>query len=206
MTTLEQRLSEALQAGASGVRPAPDLFARVAGSIEADAQRRRLVLRAGLVVALFLAALVSLGLGLSTYSNGRLVMPWWALELITTVVLVAMALWLGPFIKRFGRAYAADVFRANPRTGKSYIVLTDIVYYLIFTAYIMFTSRFEPESGWGSTVGAAQAQLSMFRVAGILLIIGLLHGLNIVLMPVLGRLFSLNRRLDALNRDADADD
>lgn len=206
MTTLERRLSEALQAGASSVRPAPDLFARVAGSIEADARRRRLVLRAALVVVLFLAALVSLGLGLSTYSNGRLVMPWWALELITTVVLIAMALWLGPFIKRFGRAYAADVFRANPRTGKSYIVLTDIVYYLIFTAYIMFTTRFEPEPGWGSTAGADQAQVSLFRVAGILLIIGLLHGLNIVLMPVLGRLFSLNRRLDALNRDADADD
>jgi hypothetical protein len=33
------------------------------------------------------------------------------------------------------------------------------------------------------------------RVGGILLIIGVLHGLNIVLMPVLGRLFSLNRRL-----------
>lgn len=205
MTTLEQRLSEALRAGASAVRPAPDLFARVAGSIEADTRRRSLVLRGGLVVALFFAALVSLGLGLSTYSNGRLVMPWWALELITTVVLVAMALWLGPFIKRFGRAYAADVFRANPRTGKSYIVLTDIVYYLIFTAYIMFTTRFEPELGWGSTAGADQAQVSLFRVAGILLIIGLLHGLNIVLMPVLGRLFSLNRRLDALNKDADVD-
>ncbi|MFP5332922.1 MAG: hypothetical protein ACLGHX_11265 [Acidimicrobiia bacterium] len=206
MTTLERRLSEALQAGASAVRPAPDLFARVADSIEADARRRQLVLRGALVLALFLAALVSLGLGLSTYSNGRLVMPWWALELITTVVLVAMALWLGPFIKRFGRAYAADVFRANPRTGKSYIVLTDIVYYLIFTAYIMFTARFEPETGWGATVGAAQAQVSLWRVAGILLIIGILHGLNIVLMPVLGRLFSLNRRLDALNRNPDADD
>jgi hypothetical protein len=33
------------------------------------------------------------------------------------------------------------------------------------------------------------------RLGGILLIIGVLHGLNIVLMPVLGRLFSLNRRL-----------
>jgi hypothetical protein len=31
-------------------------------------------------------------------------------------------------------------------------------------------------------------------VAGILLIIGVLHGLNIVIMPVLGRLFSLNRQ------------
>ena len=71
-------------------------------------------------------------------------MPWWVLELATTAVLIAIALWLGPFIKRFGRAYAADVFHDNPLTGKSYIVLTDVVYYLIFTAYILFTVRFEP--------------------------------------------------------------
>ena len=37
-------------------------------------------------------------------------MSWWVLELATTGVLVAIAVWLGPFIKRFGRAYAADVF------------------------------------------------------------------------------------------------
>ena len=74
-------------------------------------------------------------------------MPWWVLELATTAVLVAIALWLGPFIKRFGRAYAADVFHDNPLTGKSYIVLTDVVYYLIFTAYIFFTVHFEPPDG-----------------------------------------------------------
>ena len=206
MTTLEQRLSEALSAGADRTRPAPDLFARVTASIENDRRRRTLVLRGLAVVASGIATLISLGLGLSNHRNGRLVMPWWALEIIATMVLIAMALWLGPFIKRFGRAYAADVFRANPRTGKSYIVLTDIVYYLIFTAYILFTSRFEPERNWDSVVNAAQAQFSVFRVAGILLIIGALHGLNIVLMPVLGRLFSLNRRLDALNQDDGVDD
>ena len=70
-------------------------------------------------------------------------MPWWILEVAVTLVLVAIGVWLGPFIKRFGRAYAADVFHDNPLTGKSYIVLTDIVYSLVFTAYILFecTSR-----------------------------------------------------------------
>ena len=77
-------------------------------------------------------------------------MPWWVLELATTAVLIAIALWLGPFIKRFGRAYAADVFHDNPLTGKSYIVLTDVVYYLIFTAYIFFTVHFEPPEEWRS--------------------------------------------------------
>ena len=129
-------------------------------------------------------------------------MSWWILELATTAALVAIAVWLGPFIKRFGRAYAADVFHDNPLTGKSYIVLTDIVYYLIFAAYILLTVHVQPAEDWVTASGAlspdvtaAQVQWELQRVAGILLIIGLLHGVNIVLMPVLGRLFSLNRRL-----------
>jgi hypothetical protein len=206
MTTLEQRLTEALQAGAAATAPAPDLFSRVAGSIEDDRRRRRVIMRGAEVAVLSVGVLVAIGFGLSQQANGRLIMPWWALELIATIVLIGMALWLGPFIKRFGRAYAADVFRANPRTGKSYIVLTDIVYYLIFTAYILFTSRFQREPRWAADVNAYQAQFTVFRIAGILLIIGVLHGLNIVLMPVLGRLFSLNRRLDAINKDAGVED
>lgn len=115
--------------------------------------------------------------------------------MFTNVLLIALALWLGPFIKRFGRAYAADVFHDNPQTGKSYIVLTDIVYYLIFSAYILFTVSFEPRESWGLGVLPAQVAFEAGRIGGILLVIGVLHGLNIVLMPVLGRLFSLNRRI-----------
>lgn len=74
-------------------------------------------------------------------------MNWWLLELITVGLLVVALGVLGPLIKRFGRSYAADVFRANPRTGKSYIILMDVAYYLIFTAYILFTTVFEQQSG-----------------------------------------------------------
>ena len=75
-------------------------------------------------------------------------MPWWVIELITNIVLVALAVGLGPFIKRFGRSYAADVFRANPRTGKSYLVLTDVAYYLIFTSFVLFTVTFVEPIEW----------------------------------------------------------
>ncbi len=50
-------------------------------------------------------------------------MAWWVLELIVTLLLVAILFVLGPVIKRFRKSYAADIFRANPRTGKSYLVL-----------------------------------------------------------------------------------
>jgi hypothetical protein len=197
VSALEDRLHEALTGDDPGREVSPDLFARVVGSIEDDRRRRRRLHRTaigwGAGLALATATVI-------TMQREGLSMPWWVLEIATTLGLVAIALWLGPFIKRFGRAYAADVFHDNPLTGKSYIVLTDVVYYLIFAAYIMFTVRFEPDNSWSdtnlvTTATAGQLKFEVERIGGILLIIGVLHGLNIVLMPVLGRLFSLNRRL-----------
>ncbi|CAN5454037.1 hypothetical protein BH24ACT7_BH24ACT7_22890 [soil metagenome] len=123
-------------------------------------------------------------------------MEWWVLELIVAGLLLATVLVLGPFIKRFGKSYAADVFRANPRTGKAYLVLMDIAYYLIFGAMILFTIRFEPDTGWAETVNADHLQASAARVGGMLVLMGLLHGLNVLTLPVVGRLLSMNRRLD----------
>ena len=125
-------------------------------------------------------------------------MAWWVLELILTGVLVAIVLVLGPFIKRFGRSYAADVFRANPRTGKSYMVLMDIAYYLIFTAYILFASTFEPWDDWAETVTAAQLEDVLIRLGGMLLLMGVLHGLNVLSLPIIGRLLGLGRDLAAV--------
>jgi hypothetical protein len=201
MSAPEDRFGEAVHDvlhDRGDIQPSADLFTRVVDSINADGKRRRRRRGVALlwVVALAFAAVAVLTLS-PRNAEGVLTMPWWILELVTTAVLVAIALWLGPFIKRFGRAYAADVFHDNPLTGKSYIVLTDVVYYLIFTAYILFTVRLEPPDS-GSISGLVTAELvqqELVRIGGILLIIGILHGLNIVLMPVLGRLFSLNRRL-----------
>ena len=123
-------------------------------------------------------------------------MNWWILELITVGVLVAVVVVLGPLIKRFGRAYAADVFRANPRTGKSYLVLMDFAYYMIFGAYVLFVIKWEPDTGWEQQVNADQLQASVVRLGGMILLMGLLHGLNVLSLPVIGRVFTLNRRLD----------
>jgi hypothetical protein len=205
MSNLEDRLTHALSD--YPIEPSPDLFERVVEGIAADRVRRRSMLRWSLVAVLFVVLAVTAVLTLTPRVNGVLTMPWWILEVATNLALVAIALWLGPFIKRFGRAYAADVFHDNPLTGKSYIVLTDIVYYLIFTAYILFSVLIEPHEEWSTVdpitaVTAGQVTYELTRIGGILLIIGILHGLNIVLMPVLGRLFSLNRRLpDPDSRD-----
>ena len=219
MSALEDRLHDALAEVGRSRAPAPDLFARVVDGIELDRRRRnhiRLVVAAWAVGVALVTALVAT---LTPRGPGGPEMPWWILELGTNAVLVGIALWLGPFIKRFGRAYAADVFHDNPLTGKSYIVLTDIVYYLIFAAYILFSLHVAPQEDWKNASSANLAQSAheglvtaemvtweIERIGGILLIIGLLHGLNIILMPVLGRLFSLNRRLpDRVSRSLSQD-
>ena len=122
-------------------------------------------------------------------------MDWWVIELITNIVLVALAVGLGPFIKRFGRSYAADVFRANPRTGKSYLVLTDVAYYLIFTSFVLFTVTFVEPDDWVNSTGA-QLKHEVARIGGILLIMGILHAANVVALPIIGGLLSSNRQLD----------
>jgi len=173
----------------------PDLFARVAGTIDDAQGRRRFRRRLATWIMVFAAGNGALLLAASDLDNGRLDMRWWTIELVTNIVLIALAIGLGPFIKRFGRAYAADVFRANPRTGKSYLVLTDVAYYLIFTSFVLFTVTFEAQRDWTRSTGA-QLKDEVARVGGILLIMGVLHAANVVALPIIGRLLASNRRLD----------
>ena len=196
MTVLEDRLHRALLDGAAAVEESPDLFERVRLSVDDDRRLRRQRRRAGAIAAGAVSALGALLIAVTDYRQGELLMDWWVLELLANALLVGVALWLGPLIKRFGKSYAADVFRANPRTGKSFIVLTDIAYYLIFFSFILFTVSFEAKGSWGPTVAGPQLQHETARVAGILLILGLLHGLNLIALPVMGRTLTLNRHLD----------
>ncbi len=119
-------------------------------------------------------------------------MSWWGIELITNLILLALVFVLGPLIKRFGRGYAGDIFRANPRTGKSYLVLMDIAYYLIFLAFILLTASFTDE--WTSV--GEQLEVEIFRIGGMLLLMGILHGLNVLSLPLVGRLLGLTRQLE----------
>jgi len=200
--TLDQHLSDALTAGTSAVVDSDDLFARVQMSITEDRILRQQRRGRVTVVLCILGAIVSIVFATTDRQEGDLIMDWWILELIWFAGMLGLALWLGPFIRRFGKAYAADVFRANPRTGKSFIVLMDVAYYLIFFAYILFTVQFEPASDWENTVNADQLRASTVRIGGILLIVGLGHGLNVLTLPVMGRIFTLNRHLDDASASA----
>lgn len=127
-------------------------------------------------------------------------MRWWILELAVTLLLAVVAVVLGTALRRSGKAYAADVFAANPRTGKSFLLLMDFAYYLIFGAFILFTISYQPDSGWGERVTAAQVESETVRMGGGLLMIGLLHGLNVLALPIIGRMLNIGRRSDQEQR------
>lgn len=203
MSTFEQELATALRSSVDDLDESADLFARVELSIDDDRRLRRQHVSLAAVFACIAGAMISLGFAVTDFHEGEPLMDWWILELVTCAVLIAIAFWLGPLIKRFGRSYAADVFRANPRTGKSFIMLTDVAYYLIFFSYVLFTVNFAPMGGWDQTVNASQLQHETARLAGILLIIGLLHSVNLLALPVMGRLLTLNRRLDESSAPSD---
>ncbi len=195
LSGVEDRLIAAFADVRATVDSAPDLFARVTRSVAEARARRRYRLRLAAGICGFVLANAGLALALSDFDNRRFNMDWWVIELITDIVLISLAIGLGPFIKRFGRSYAADVFRANPRTGKSYLVLTDVAYYLVFTSFILFTVTFEQPTSWARSTGA-QLKDEVGRVGGMLLIMGLLHAANVVALPVIGRLLSGNTRLE----------
>jgi hypothetical protein len=188
--SVEQLLRDTLHE-ADAYTPSPDLFRRVQRSIEEDLAHRR---RVRLAVALVAAGLALAGAYLAATAevvDGRLTWPWWALELLTTAVLLVLIVVLGPLIRRFGRIYAAAVFRANPPTAQRFLALLDIAYYLVFTAYVLIETRIAPEAAWLGPDGLVEHLPYLAgRVAGMLLIMGVLHSVTIVVLPVLGLVFA----------------
>jgi energy-converting hydrogenase Eha subunit E len=75
----------------------------------------------------------------------------------------------------------------------------DVAYYLIFTAYVLFTVTLSQPAGWGPNARDAlgnQLQHEVSRIGGMLLLMGVLHGLNVLSLPLVGRLLGLSRHLD----------
>jgi hypothetical protein len=201
MTRLEERLRDALYAEAQQVEESPDLFARVKGSIEDEARRRTWRRRVAAITGTALAAFAALLVAVTDIRKGELFMDWWILELITTGILVVLVIILGPFMKRFGKSYAAEIFRANPSTGKSFIVLMDIAYYLVFGAYVLLTIVFDQPATWSDAANAVQLKMETIKIGCLLLLMGVLHGINLLMLPIIGRQLMLNKQLDQQMRD-----
>lgn len=193
--TVEELLVDALH-GADDYAPSPDLFARVQRSIEEAAAHRRRVTRALGFIAVGLAVAAGWVIGFLEVRDGVATMPWWTLEILTIVAMIALVVALGPLIRRFGRVLTEDVFRSNPATSARFLSVLDIAYYLIFSAYILMSTVFSPDPEWGGTL-AGQVDGELTRVGFLLLIMGVLHALTIAVLPVIGLIFASTWRREA---------
>jgi hypothetical protein len=57
------------------------------------------------------------------------------------------------------------------------------LYYLIFAAYTLLNVNFNRATGWRATVNSTQLEKFVFSLAGICLITGILHGINVFALP-----------------------
>lgn len=192
--TVEQLLTEALQ-GADDFVPSPDLFAKVRRSIDEDAAHRRRVRRALTWAAAALAVAVAWVAAFLDIREGTATMPWWAVEVLTVAILVVLVVVLGPVIRRFGQALALEVFRSNRETSERFLALLDIAYYLVFSAFIVMTTNFSAQTDWeGTLAGQLGGDGELFRIGGLLLLMGILHTLTIAALPFMGLIFASNWR------------
>ena len=122
-------------------------------------------------------------------------MDWWILELIKGLGLIVLAVVLHRVIRGFGKNYVNDIFRSTPQIGRNFVVLADVAYYLIFVAYTLFNVNFDRQKEWAATVNASQLEQFVFSFAGISIIIGVLHGMNVFVLPFIGGIFALRERL-----------
>lgn len=192
--SLERRIADALHA-ADAYQPSADLFARLHRSIEEDrAHRRRIRITVGLValallvLAAFLTAVAQRG------PDGALTVPKWSVQLTVALVLTTILVTLGPALRRLGSPLLEDVFHLNPLTGYRFSRLLDIAYYLFFGG--MIVSGFDPVDLTGSIgVPSDEIWLALAQVAGFVLRLGVVHTVNLALLPVIGLIFtSLARR------------
>lgn len=193
--TVEEQLTAAFRT-ADQYQPSPDLFARVTRSIQEDAAHHRRVRRVATSVAVAVGFIALYLLSAVDQIDGAFEMPFWTLEVLVTGVMIVLVLVLGPAIRRFGNAFESDIFRLGPSTGRSFLTLIDIAYYLVFGAFTFLTLQYSaPIDTAGSTQDLpAWLGLESRRVAGLLMLMGLLHTATLVVLPAVGLIFSANTR------------
>lgn len=194
--TTEERLRNALRA-ADAYQPSPDLWARVEGSIEEDRRHRRRVLRGigGIVATLAIAAAIGFAARVPTVEGTAV--DWRAMAVVEVLLLASLIVGLGPALRRFGATFVADAFRANPSTGRTFLALLDVAFYLVTAGYVLVSLRLDQPNPGELGVLAAQLSHAATRIGGLLLLMGLLHVATLVALPLLGVVFTSGWHLDS---------
>jgi hypothetical protein len=186
--SLESRLTEALHQ-TDGYQPSVDLFARLNRSIEEDQAHRRRVRRGGAALVAGFGILASFLILLADHDpGGVLALPKWAMQVELFALLTSCLVVFGPAIRRLGKPYLADVFHMSPATGERFSRLLDIAYYLSFGGGILSSLDLTEA---GDLIPASESlKVGLLQVALFLTVLGLAHVGNLLLLPIVGLLFT----------------
>lgn len=165
--------------------PSPDLFARVTRTLEDDARHRRRVRRAVAAIVAGVAAAAGWFAMTGSLEGGRFVLPGWSLEVVVTVVMVALVAALGPLLRRVGVAYLAGAL-GSASSGR-FAALLDLAYYLVCAGYVLLTLTVMPDVV-GTPVDPAQLARASRRIGGLALLMGVLHTSTLLVLPIIGLL------------------
>ncbi len=138
--------------------------------------------------------------GLSPWLGSRYRIDWRVMEGLEIGALLVLIAALGPAIRRFGRGYVGDVFRAHPSTGPRLLGLLDVAYVLLFVGYLLVTTRLGIPDAYAQFRIGDQIEEAAVRIGGLLLVMGVMHALTLMVMPLVGLVFTANRRRRRLPR------
>jgi hypothetical protein len=173
---------------ADGYQPSVDLFARLSRSIEEDQEHRRRIRRGTAAVVAGLAILATFLIALADHDpDGVLVLPKWSIQVVVFALLTSCLVVFGPAIRRLGQPYLADVFCMSPATGERFSRLLDIAYYLFFGGGILSSLDLTEA---GALIPTEGLRFGVEQVALFFTVLGLAHVGNLLLLPIVGLLFS----------------
>jgi hypothetical protein len=180
---VEQRLVRAFR-DVDRVEPSPDLWSRVVHSIEEDRRHRRRVVISAASLAAAVLVLVAVGVAALRDGPGGRYVHGPTLELLELVALTFTATLLGPAIRRFGRGYVSDLWPGDETLPTALLRLLDLAYGLVLAGFVLLTTQLEPPRAAATAGLADQLAEAAARLGGLLLVVGLLHAVTLVLLPV----------------------
>ena len=182
--TIEQRLTDAL-AEFDRLEPSSDLFERVEASVARDRAfrlRARRFASAGLMGVAAIVAFLAVMIDWQAET-----IRGWAVLVAELAVLGTTVVVLGRVIPHFGRAYVSEVFRLDRQTGTNFLRLHDVAFHLVFGGYVVGWAWHPEMSGQPSMYDAIE--FLIVRTGGLLLLMGVLHAVTLMLLPVVGLVF-----------------
>jgi hypothetical protein len=179
----EERIRQAL-GKIDPVEPSQDLWSRVVHSIDEDRQHRRRVAMSAVATVVSSAILILIGgLSINNDSSGRFIeRP--TMEALEFAALTTLVVVLGPAIRRFGRGYANDLWPEGSVTPGALLQLLDVAYYLALSGFILISTEFQFSGHTTTSLIPEQLSDASIRIGGLLLMLGVLHALTIMALPI----------------------